>query len=934
MISYMNILPILIKGWKKWIFQVSFLAGLLLLGGCGPEPASEQRLNAEDIAPFVEPDFPFITTSVDARNLGPAFPDDNITPRCLALRLGEEAFACFDTDMLRWSAAWTGEFLPMVTMAQISYRDFHNKNNQIPEISGEPKIATGLYPGWSGSDQEFTDPRPPAQNNDTSWGPIPQEMGRWNGVYLEGRDVVLSYTVQGTDIYEKPGSMSADRETAFTRTIQIDELQETLSLVAAEVSNGTGSEITDSTAFIYHGENEELVTAIGLSGNASGVELDITENRYATARLSSQNKNLEFTLIVWQGPAGNKETFVQMLNEADAEVPDFRDGGPPHWTESVQTRGHLAPDTSAYVTDKINLPIPNPWKRNVRVTDVAFFGPNRAALVTFEGDVWTVDGIDRELDNVTWRRFASGLYEPQSIEVVDDTVYVFGREGIVRFHDLNDDGVADFYENFSNLMAQSIESREWPTGLVADPDGGFYVSKFGPLDMGPQTSSPKLMPGFRAGSRHGGSIIKVSPDGRSIKHYATGFRGAYIGINPETGVVSASDQQGHFVPSTEILLVEEGDYYGVPATAHRDPVPDITPPLTWIPHSVDRSGTSQVWVTDDRMGPLQNKIVHFSYGRPGLFQVIIDSTANALQGGVSFIPGNYGAPTMKGARGPHDGQIYITGFNVWDTNSEEVSDFIRLRYTGLPSPLPTDFSVNEGGLVLQFESELHEQTATDPGSYRVKRWNYKRSEEYGSGHYKLDGNPGEEILPVFSAHLSDDKRSVFLVIPNMEEVMQMEVSYRILTEEETPIHDDFWFTVNDLANIDLIAEDFSNLDAENLMVQAGNREVEDAIEQPATAERGEQLFQRTGCQGCHAVSESQTSKSAPPMHGLFGSTRQFEDGTTAIADEDYIRESLLDPNSKMVKGYERGMPPFRGILSEAEIESIILYIKSLSEEES
>ena len=64
-----------------------------------------------------------------------------------------------------------------------------------------------------------------------------------------------------------------------------------------------------------------------------------------------------------------------------------------------------------------------------------------------------------------------------SIEVVDEKIYVFGREGIVRLHDLNNDGVADYYENFSNIMSQSPEGREWAGDVVPVPDGGgFYLS--------------------------------------------------------------------------------------------------------------------------------------------------------------------------------------------------------------------------------------------------------------------------------------------------------------------------------------------------------------------------------------------------------------------------------------------------------------------------
>src|SRR5699024_9963592 len=202
------------KNKASYFLSVCLLAGLLVMSSCSekkPDLIKKVDFKKAEFAPFVEPDFPFITTTVDARKLGPAFPDDNVVPRCLALQLGEQAYACFDTDMLRWAVAWTGDFLPMVTMAQISYRDFHNKDNKIPEPLGTPQIATGLYPGWMGANPSFTDPRPPAPNPDgPSWGPVSPEKGRWNGVYLQGDQVVLSYSVRGTDIYEKPGIIATN----------------------------------------------------------------------------------------------------------------------------------------------------------------------------------------------------------------------------------------------------------------------------------------------------------------------------------------------------------------------------------------------------------------------------------------------------------------------------------------------------------------------------------------------------------------------------------------------------------------------------------------------------------------------------------------------------------------------------------------------------
>jgi mono/diheme cytochrome c family protein len=909
---------------------VLLLAGLLLTTGCREKPISKVNFEEVKFAPFVEPDFPFVTTSMDGRKLGPGFPQDNIAARCLALQLGNEAYACFDMDMLRWSVAWTGAFLPMVTMAQISYNDFFNKNNKIPTIGGDPKIATGQYPGWGGEKPQFTDPRPPATHpGDLPWGPLPAEKGRWNGTYLVGKEVVLAYTVAGVDIFENPGSIKKEGEVAFTRTIQIGSPKAPLTMVAAEVTDGVRSEVSGNTAYIYHGPNGDKVTAIGLAGGTPGLRIEIIDNRYAVVQVAASKEELNFALVMWQGAVGQKGLFAQMLAEKKVALPNFRKGGPAHWKEPVFTRGQLSPDTAAFVTDQLTLPLPNPWNRNVRVVDVAFFDAKRAALVTFEGDVWLVDGIDRNLSKLKWRRYASGLYEPQSIEVVNGSLYVYGKEGIVRFQDLNGDGVADYYENFSNLMAQSIETREWASDMVQAPDGSFYVAKFGALDLGPEASSPKRLMGFRAGSPHDGSILKISPDGRSMETYATGFRGPYLGINPKTGQVSASDQQGNYMPSTPVMLVNKGDYYGVPATAHRDPLPAATPPLLWLPHRVDRSGISQVWVHSEKMGPLNGEMIHLSYGRPGLFRVMVDNTGEGVQGVASVLPGTYPAPTMKAAVNPGDGQLYVTGFSLWGSNSNNLSAFIRLRYTGQEALLPQKAQVREGGVLIRFGNELDEATATDPKNFSVKRWNYERTEKYGSGHFKPDGSVGEEQLPVLGAYLSDDRKALFLAVPNVEKVMQMEVSYDLKTAQGSAVKDVLWFTVNAVVKPDLAAEGFRDLRLEDLELDNGPAIVAESGEEPASVELGSQLFLKMGCIACHATDGNNQGRTGPGLKGLFGSERPFRDGTSAKADAAYIRESILKPGEKVVQGFEPGMPSFLGVLSDPQVESIVLYIKTL-----
>ena len=67
----------------------------------------------------------------------------------------------------------------------------------------------------------------------------------------------------------------------------------------------------------------------------------------------------------------------------------------------------------------------------------------------------------------------------------------------------------------------------------------------------------------------------------------------------------------------------------------------------------------------------------------------------------------------------------------------------------------------------------------------------------------------------------------------------------------------------------------------------------------------------------------------PTWKGLYGANREFTDGTSAISDEEYLKESILYPQRKIVKGYQPVMPSYQGLLVDVEINAIIEYIKEL-----
>ncbi len=92
--------------------------------------------------------------------------------------------------------------------------------------------------------------------------------------------------------------------------------------------------------------------------------------------------------------------------------------------------------------------------------------------------------------------------------------------------------------------------------------------------------------------------------------------------------------------------------------------------------------------------------------------------------------------------------------------------------------------------------------------------------------------------------------------------------------------------------------------------------------------QGAKLFQQYGCVSCHLTD---TQGRCPSLRNVFGNPVVLEDGRTVVADESYVRESILNPNAKIVKGYHRDiMPVFQGQIGEEGLLQLIVYVKSLS----
>lgn len=879
---------------------------------------AQQNVHLEIDSPFgsyVEEDFPYFTQTLDAREFGEEPIPQNLTPRGIIVKLGHGHYGCFDPDLLRWALIWKaneeGEYLTMDGMAPGSYRLPNRKapsgQKSLPKPIGTPLFASPALPGWSvGDEPNNSDPRERGESDEgeVGLGPIPESIGRFEGLHHTNEGVTLKFKVGGSTVLE--------------------------SIRPRETNDGA----------IY------LVRTISLSGapekplhyrrfgSESGSEWEKWGHQYLekthTVRETSR------TLVILR--TSDKSNPEQSAGELVRDL-EFVDGSgvsttPPDklWTETVKTSLEASEEQGALAYDDFGLPVPNPWARNVRLSGLDFFPDGRAVLCTFDGDVWTVDGLMEGSTELTWSRFASGLHEPKSVCIVKGQIYVFDRNGIVRLHDTDGNGEADWYENFSNVVDQTAETREFAMDMVATEDGGFLLAKGG------QVGSTK--------GKLNGTIVKVSPDGRSYEVIATGLRQPYIGYDPETGILTSSDQQGHWKPATPIYRIEAGKYYGFQPAKLKDkavhPAP-ITQPEIWIPHFINQSGASQVWMKGAaKMGALDGSLVHIGYNRPEIFRVYLDESRG--QAAVTPLLSGFPAGVIKGRVHPIDGRLYLTGFEIWGTSGERVSGLFRVRPTGAPSWVPSEVKAFQRGVLLTFDHELSPELAGELGRYSADRWNYQQTHNYGSGNFRLDGEPGQESVPLSSVAVSKDSRSLFLAIPDMRPSHSLRITYRLPVPDSTRVESTY-LSVWNLREIDLTKHGFSTNEVDMTPRQLLTTADQKIDPTPAI---GKEVAVRYGCVACHATGESDIP--APPSNpaegaqvavgpawnGLWSSRREFTDGSfIKSVDETYLRESILDPGRRVAQGFETektgvGMPSYLGVLKDHEIDSVILYIKTLA----
>jgi hypothetical protein len=723
----------------------------------------------------------------------------------IAVKIGKagDAGFIFDTEMLRATGAWTGGWLKL---KGVVFDGAHGPN---PSAPSNAQIFYGTHantPGWSKGD-DFKDPRPlpkgPKQADvkpgeprfaDVPFGPLPKEWAKYQGLYVSGDRVVFAYTVGRAKLLESPDLESIDGDRSLiTRTFNVITPGVTSSLLVADAPAGTTPVIEGGNVIISSdAADADARTVIGVLGAPAGAKFVVNGTR-VSLQLPEFAAGQKFKLVAIRGLSADVATLAGAIKAvpAAADLQPLTKGGPARWTETVKASGTLGAEDGAfpYVVDNLAVPLDNPYKSKIRIGGLDFFADGRIAFSTWSGDVWIGKGIDAKLENIEWKRYATGLFHALGLRIVQEQMYVLGRDQITRLSDLNGDGEADFYENFNNEVHVTPGFHEFTFGLDTDQNNDFYFAKGGPVNPGGRGWGPL--------SDHSGCLFKVSADGSKFEVFATGLRAPNgIGVSPQ-GDVSVGDNQGTWVPTEYIHYAKKGEFVSVPDLSHQQPPPTaFSPHLCWIPYEWCNSNGGQVWVDNAKWGPFQGHMLYLSYGKSSLFLVLQEQVGDVRQGGIVKFPIKFDSGICRARF--YNGQLYVAGLKGWQTNGAKDGAIHRVRYTGKPVTMQKELHITDKGITIAFTGELDTASAGDAANYAIQQYNYRWTSNYGSDKFKVsDPNAkGKDPVEIKAATVSPDKKSVFLEVPGLQPVMQMEIKMNIKAADGSAVPAEVANTIN------------------------------------------------------------------------------------------------------------------------------------------
>ncbi len=426
-----------------------------------------------------------------------------------------------------------------------------------------------------------------------------------------------------------------------------------------------------------------------------------------------------------------------------------------------------------------------------RVGGIDFLSDGRMVVCTWDslGPVYVVENhTATNPADIKFKRIATGLAEPLGIKVVDDEIYILQKQELTKLIDNDGDEIIDEYQTVSNQWRVSANFHEFAFGLEYK-DGFFYGTLATAIMPGGASASPQIP--------DRGKVVKINKETGETEFVAKGLRtpnGIGFGVDGELFV---ADNQGDWLPSSKIVHVQKGKFYGSRSV---DPVEsenwEETLPLVWLPQ--DEIGNSPSEPSSLNVGPYKGQMIHGEVTHGGVKRVFAEIVNGAYQGAVfRFIQG-LEAGVNRLDWSPDGKSLYIGGIGStgnWGHAGKLWYGLQRLQYNEKPVFDMKSVSVRTNGFVIEFTEPIMDGQNISAEDFLVQQWYYKPTINYGGPKLDL------ETLDVKNFYVSDDRTKVFFELPGIKEnhVVYFRVVKPFNSENNLSLWTtEAWYTLNQI----------------------------------------------------------------------------------------------------------------------------------------
>ncbi|MEZ5502368.1 MAG: family 16 glycoside hydrolase [Halioglobus sp.] len=382
------------------------------------------------------------------------------------------------------------------------------------------------------------------------------------------------------------------------------------------------------------------------------------------------------------------------------------------------------------------------------------------------------------------KRIAEGLHEPLGLAVVDNRIFVLQKQELTELVDTDGDEVIDRYRAVTYDWPSSTNFHSFAFGLLHKDDDFYFLLAICILPGG--ASCPEQLPTQ-------GKLLRLDSTGK-LATYASGFRVPNGIATGPGGDIYVTDNQGDWLPSSKLIHVEEGGFYGSRAVPGAGVMTRTEmPPVVWLPQDEVGNSPSQPLLLTE--GPYAGQMIHGDVYNGGVKRVFMEDVAGHQQGAVFQFSAGFQGAVNRLQRGP-EGAIYLGELGNppnWGEYGKPWYGLERMSWVGNEAFEMLDVKAQPDGFIIDLTQPLAADIELSPADLLVKQWFYYPNEQYGGPKYDATE------LPVAGVEVAPDRRRIRLRIPGLKEgrVVYLRLNDRLRSDSGKALWtSEAWYTLN------------------------------------------------------------------------------------------------------------------------------------------